>query len=334
MDVDSSVRKRERPGPWPWPRIGHLRHHKPRALCVPASYFKATPPRPAPTISIVTPSLQQGRFIARTLYSVLDQQYQALEYVVQDGGSNDETLDVLEAFAPLLTRWASEPDDGQADAINRGFAQTSGEIMSWLNSDDLLLPGALAYVARYFAEHPKVDVVYGYRLMIDDHDAEIGAWILPAHSDVALTLADHIPQETVFWRRRIWDAAGGRVDSSFTYALDWDLLLRFRAAGATMTCLPRYLGAFRVHDAQKSTTTEDVGEEECALLRERVHGRPVSINEVLHGLRPYLVRHVLVHTRRSALDRLRLRRVRVQTVPPEAWLRALKQPGSAVFQPR
>jgi glycosyltransferase involved in cell wall biosynthesis len=334
MDVDSSVRKRGRPGPWPWPRIGHLRHHKPRALRVPKSYFKATPPSPAPTISIVTPSLQQGRFIARTLYSVLDQQYPALEYVVQDGGSTDETLDVLEAFAPLLTRWVSEPDDGQADAINRGFAQTSGEIMCWLNSDDLLLPGSLATVARYFAEHPKVDVVYGYRLMIDDHDAEIGAWILPAHSDVALTLADHIPQETVFWRRRIWDAAGGRVDPSFTYALDWDLLLRFRAAGSTMTCLPRYLGAFRVHDAQKSTTTEDVGEEECALLRERVHGRPVSINEVLHRLRPYLVRHVLVHTRRSALDRLRLPRVRVQTVPPEAWLRAPKQPASQVFQPR
>jgi hypothetical protein len=334
MDVDGSMRKRGRPGPWPWPRIGHLRHHKPRALRVPASYFKATPPSPAPTISIVTPSLQQGRFIARTLYSVLEQQYPALEYVVQDGGSTDKTLDVLEAFAPLLTCWVSESDDGQADAINRGFAQTSGEIMCWLNSDDLLLPGSLAYVARYFAEHPEVDVVYGYRLMIDVDDGQIGAWILPAHSGLALTLADHIPQETVFWRRRIWDATGGHVDPSFTYALDWDLLLRFHAAGAKMACAPRYLGAFRVHEEQKSARAQDAAEAECGLLRERVHGRPVSIEEVLRRLRPYLVRHVLVHTCRCALDRLPMQRVRVRVHPPEPLPRALRNLDSAALEPR
>jgi len=322
-----------RVGSWPRPRIGHVEHYKPRPLRVPAKYLRAEPPSPAPTVSIVTPSFQQGRFLGRTLYSVVSQKYPALEYVVQDGGSSDETLDVLQRFGPLLLRWASEPDDGQADAINRGFAQTSGEIMSWLNSDDLLLPGSLAYVARYFAEHPEVDVVYGYRLTIDEDDRQIGSRIPPAHDDLALTLADYIPQETLFWRRRVWDAAGACVDPSFNYALDWELLLRFRDAGARMVCLPRYLGAFRVHDKQKSAIAYEVGLVEGASLRKRVHGRPVSIEEVLQRLRPYLVRHILVHTRRRALDRLPLQSVRVQTAALEPSLRALQNLGSSSSEP-
>ena len=197
---------------WTTPRIGILRQYDPKPLLVPEQYLLEAPPEPAPTISIVTPSYEQGRFLDRTLYSVASQGYPALEYVVQDGGSSDETLEVLRRYEPVLTRWASEPDEGQADAINRGFRNTTGEIMAWLNSDDLLLPGTLSYVARYFAEHPGVDVVYGNRLMIDENDAQIGAWILPAHDDVVLTYADFVPQETLFWRRRLWDSVGGSVD--------------------------------------------------------------------------------------------------------------------------
>jgi glycosyltransferase involved in cell wall biosynthesis len=302
---------------WAKPRIGILRHYEPKPLMVPASYQRTAPPDPAPTISIVTPSFEQGRFLARTLHSVVSQNYPALEYVVQDGGSSDETLDVLRSFDGLLTAWASEPDNGQADAINRGFQRTTGEIMGWLNSDDLLLPGSLAYVARYFADHPEVDVVYGNRVMIDATDGQIGAWILPAHNDRALTLADYIPQETLFWRRSIWDAAGGSLDTDFGYALDWDLLLRFLDAGATTVCLPRFLGAFRIHDEQKTSAADALGAAECARLRQRVHGRPMSTEEVLRELRPYFLRHVLVHTRQRIIDRLPLRRAHVRTVPFE-----------------
>jgi glycosyltransferase involved in cell wall biosynthesis len=282
-------------------------------LRVPAKYLRERAPNPAPSVSIVTPSYEQGRFLGRTLRSVLGQRYPALEYVVEDGGSTDETRDVLRRFGSLLTRWRSEPDNGQADAINKGFAGSSGEIMAWLNSDDLLLPGSLAYVARFFADNPDVDVVYGHRIMIDENDAQIGTWILPSHDDLALTLADYVPQETTFWRRRIWEAAGGHVDSSFSYALDWDLLLRFRDARAGMVRLPRYLGAFRVHDEQKSITNRDAGRAECALLRERVHGRPVSTEEVRKRLRPYLARHVVAHTGRCALERVPARRALVST---------------------
>ena len=125
---------------WTTPRIGILRQYPPKPLSVPATYLLVAPPDPAPKISIVTPSFEQGRFLERTVYSVVSQGYPSLEYVVQDGGSSDETVAVLRRFERLLTAWRSEPDGGQADAINRGFEQTTGEIMGWLNSDDLLLP--------------------------------------------------------------------------------------------------------------------------------------------------------------------------------------------------
>jgi len=305
---------------WVHPRIGMLRHYRPKPLVLPASYFDTRPPDHAPTISIVTPSYEQGRFLGRTLYSVISQEYPALEYAVQDGGSLDETLDVLRRFEPALTRWTSEPDAGQADAINRGFEGTTGDIMAWLNSDDLLLPGSLAYVARYFSEHPDVDVVYGHRLMIDENDGQIGKWILPAHDDFTLTIADYVPQESLFWRRSIWEAAGGSVDASFAYALDWDLLLRFREAGAKMVRLPRFIGAFRIHSEQKTTATNEVGVVECNRLRERMHGRAVSIDEVLERQKPYLRRHLVAHRLHQLGDRFPTRRVQVYTMPPEPWL--------------
>jgi glycosyltransferase involved in cell wall biosynthesis len=301
---------------WATPRIGRFRHYEPKPLSVPASYRRTRLPEPAPTITIVTPSYQQGRFLGRTIYSVVSQEYPRLEYVVQDGGSSDETRVVLRHFEPLLTRWTSEADDGQADGLNRGFRGTTGELMAWLNSDDLLLPGSLAYVSRYFAEHPSVDVVYGHRLMIDENDDQIGAWVLPPHEDLVLTLADYVPQETLFWRRRIWEASGGLVDANLAFALDWDLLLRFRDAGARMVRLPRFIGAFRVHDAQKTTVTHAIGEAECEALRLRVYGRAVTEDERVAGLRPYLARHLLAHARQRAIDHLPLRRDRVQVSPP------------------
>ena len=124
------------------PRIGHLRHHSAVPLTLPAGYWEATAPDPAPTISIVTPSYGQGSFIERTIASIVGQQYPRLEYVVQDGGSTDATVPILRHHEASLASWASEPDGGHADALNRGFARTSGEIMAYVNSDDLLLPGS------------------------------------------------------------------------------------------------------------------------------------------------------------------------------------------------
>jgi len=303
------------------PKIGRLAHSKPTPLRLPARYWRADVPDPAPSISIVTPSYRQGRYIERTIFSVVGQHYPQLEYVVQDGGSGDETVEVLRHHEAEIASWESAPDSGMSAALNAGFARTSGEIMAYLNSDDLLLPGSLAYVARYFAEHPDVDVVYGNRVLIDSGDRNVGVWVLPRHHDEALSLLDYVPQETLFWRRRIWDAVGGAFDPAFKFAVDWDLLLRFREQGATFAHVPHFLGAFRVHDGQKTQRQEVLGDLECNRLRRRVHGRQVSTEEAGSRLVRYRRRHVRAHLRQRLLDRLPLARREVQTVPENAWLR-------------
>ncbi len=280
----------------PRPKLGSLEHHEPMPLNLPRRYSKASPPADPPTVSIVTPSYKYGAFLERTIRSVLDQGYPALEYIVRDAGSEDGSREILERYAPRLTHWASEPDSGQANAINRGMAHATGEIMAYLNSDDLLLPGSLSYVASYLAKHPKVDVVYGHRVLIDEDDMEIGRWVLPSHDDGLLDWVDFVPQETLFWRRGIWEAVGGQMDEEFRFALDWDLLLRFRDAGAKIVRMPRFLGAFRVHAAQKtSAQVEELGEGEMARLRSRVLGREPERAEILRAMRGYLKRHIVLH---------------------------------------
>ena len=288
------------------PRLGNLNQHAPVELKLPPHYARITAPADAPRISLVTPSFRQAHFIERTLASVLDQGYPNLEYHVQDGASDDGTREILERYASRLTSWESRPDSGQTEAINRGFARTTGgEIMGWLNSDDILLPGALAYVADFFARHPEVDVVYGHRLLIDEDGRQIGRWILPAHSDAVLSWADFVPQETLFWRRRIWDKAGGRVDESFRFAMDWDLLVRFRDAGARFVRLPRFLGGFRIHAHQKtSAVISDIGFKEMDRIRERALGRLPTPLEIRKAVLPYLLKHCAADFRWRLRNRL------------------------------
>ncbi|SEI00412.1 Glycosyltransferase involved in cell wall bisynthesis [Rhizobium tibeticum] len=276
------------------PRLGQLNQYSPRPLSALKNPLLSGLPIAQPKISIVTPSFAQGRFIERTLRSVLDQQYANLEYVVQDGGSHDETIDVLKRYDDRLAGWASEQDTGQSQAINRGFAGTSGEIMAWLNSDDLLLPGSLAIIADFFDRNPDVDVVYGNRLMIDEADMEIGRWILPGHDSAVLSWADYIPQETLFWRRRIWEKAGGRIDETFRFAMDWDLLVRFRDAGAKFAHIPQFLGAFRIHEHQKtSAAITEVGFEEMDRIRKRTLGKVSDRAQIRRATAPFLLRHIV-----------------------------------------
>ncbi|MEP7070708.1 MAG: glycosyltransferase, partial [Usitatibacter sp.] len=287
------------------PKLGVLYQHPPCEMRIPESYSHTAPPAAPPKISIVTPSFKQAAFIERTLRSVLDQGYPNLEYYVQDGGSEDGTAEVLKRHEDRLAGWQSRPDRGQAQAINRAFAKTSGDIMAYLNSDDILMPGALAYVADYFERHPEVDVVYGHRVVIDDKDQQIGRWIMPAHDNAVLAWADFVPQETLFWRRGIWEKAGGRMDESFQFALDWDLLVRFRDAGARFARLPRLLGGFRVHPQQKTTLSiADTGFQEMNRIRQRVLGRVPTSEEVRKAVLPYLAKHMAKDFQWEIGDRL------------------------------
>ena len=170
------------------PRLNQLRQYPPRAVAADnGASATAGDPASLPTFALVTPSYKQGAFIRATIDSVLGQGYPKLRYVVMDGGSADATLDILASYGDRLDWW-SGPDLGQADAINNGFERVSGEIMGWVNIDDLLLPGTLAFVARFFRDHPEIDLIYGHRIIIDEQGQEIGRWVLPRHDPAALAL--------------------------------------------------------------------------------------------------------------------------------------------------
>lgn len=273
------------------PRLGTLYQYPPR----PVHYERFSKPADGPLkISIVTPSYQQGHFIEDSIRSVTEQTYTNWEYFVQDGGSSDTTLEVLRRHEQRIHGWASEPDSGQTQAINRGFAHTSGDIMCWLNSDDLLAPDAFAVVADFFSRHPEVDVVYGHRILVDENGYEVGRWVLPRHSDAILSWADFVPQETLFWRRSIWEKAGGSLDESFRFAMDWDFLVRLRDTGARFVRLPVFLGVFRVHAQQKtSAAINEIGFAEMTRIRERSLGRIPDHIEINKAVASYMAQHVL-----------------------------------------
>lgn len=278
------------------PKLGELQLYGPRDMSIPKWYLKANKPGAKPTISIVTPSYNQGIYLDKTIRSLITQNYPALEYIVQDGGSRDKSVEVLKRYDTFIKHWESVKDKGQSNAINLGFQHTSGEIMAYLNSDDILLPGTLHYVGEFFAAHPEIDVIYGHRVLIDQNDQEIGRWILPPHDNDVLSWADYIPQETLFWRRDIWEKAGGKIDESFRFAMDWDLILRFREAGARFARVPRFLGAFRIHQSQKtSSQISQTGVDEMDRLRERCLNRYVNPLEISQAIKKYLNRHLIYH---------------------------------------
>ncbi len=219
--------------------------------------------------SIVTPSYNQGHYIRETITSVLSQDYPLIEYVIQDSISTDQTAEVIASFNDPRLKASYEKDTGQADAINRGFIRTSGDIMAYLNSDDLLLPHALTQIAAYFEANPNVDALYADRVIIDERSNVIGHWRLPAHSFAVTRLVDYVPQETLFWRRTLWDRIGGKVDDSLQFAMDWDLILKFQAVGARIDHIPVFTGAFRVHASQKTQAALTVGKKEMRRVRSR-----------------------------------------------------------------
>ncbi len=258
-------------------QLGVLRHHDPRPIQWDRKLPKQgrLPDAQLPALVIVTPSYNQDKFLESTMLSVLNQHYPKLRYRVQDGGSTDRSVEIVRRHADRLASWECAPDRGQSDAIRRGFDQLPGEagdVMAWLNSDDFIAPRALRFVGEYFARHPQVDVIYGHRIIIDGHDGEIGRWIMPRHDPATLEWIDYVPQETLFFRRRAWDAVGG-LDPSFQFALDWDLLARFQQAGARIARLPYFLGCFRVHSEQKTSAhIHTTGHEEMTRIRTRIHG--------------------------------------------------------------
>lgn len=201
-------------------------------------------------ISIVTPSFNQGRFIGRTLQSVADQGVEGLEHLVMDGGSKDETVAVLQAFRPAV-RWVSEPDRGQTDALNKGIRVARGEIIGWLNSDDVYYPGAVAAVLQVFAAEPDVDVVYGMADHIDADDVVFEAYPTEPWDAARLAESCFICQPALFFRRSAVDRFG-LPDAALHYCMDYEYWLRLARGGARFRYLERKLAGSRMYADNKT----------------------------------------------------------------------------------
>jgi len=210
-----------------------------------------------PRITLVTPSFNQGAFIEETIRSVLLQGYPNLEYMVIDGGSSDDTIAIIKKYARWLTHWVSEPDHGQAHAINKGLERGSGVLMNWLNSDDCLLSSALGYIGAYFQTHPHTDIVCGFRRNVVGNQLTRRGRVHLRVDRYTLSRICYIAQETTFWRRRVWDTVGA-LDESFRFAMDYDLWQRMLAAGFEFHLIPRFTGIFRMHPASKGARWLDV----------------------------------------------------------------------------
>ncbi len=207
---------------------------------------------PAPLISVVTPSYNQAPFLEATIRSVLEQDYEALEYIVVDGGSSDRSVSIIEKYADRLAWWVSEPDLGQTDAINKGFARARGEILAWLNSDDTYESGALSEAVAFLQANPQVGMVYGDTNFIDARGRVIGRFdARQTDFDRLMRGAVYIPQQAAFFRADLWRQVGP-LDPTFYFAMDYDLWVRL-ARLAEIRYLPGRLWAnFRLHGAAKS----------------------------------------------------------------------------------
>lgn len=224
-----------------------------------------------PLVTIVTPSYNQKPFLVHTLQSIAQQDYPYIEHIVIDGGSTDGTIELLQR-APYPLHWLSEPDNGQAAAINKGFARARGEIMGWLNSDDLYTPGAIHTVVNLFLARPDVMLVYGDALAIDAQGRSYGlrANVKACNLQRLVRSGDHIVQPAVFWRAALWRELGP-LDESLRFTLDYEYWMRV-AQRYPLFYLPVCLARERLHQQTKTATGHLVRMQEIALVAHRYGG--------------------------------------------------------------
>ncbi|WP_088888907.1 glycosyltransferase family 2 protein [Leptolyngbya ohadii] len=256
-------------------------------------------------ISIITPSYNQGQFIADAIQSVNSQEYPDKEHIIVDAQSTDETLDVIKRYAHLShLKWISEPDKGQSDAINKGFKMATGDIVAWLNADDYYLPETFSKVAQVFTEFPKTDVIYGDTLMVDqdkkslkikkDHRFDYG---------VLLYYGCYIQSTTTFFRKSIIDA-DHLIDISYKLCMDYEYFVRLSSLGYQFSYLPSTLAAFRWHKTNFSVLYPQRRREETIKIKHQ-YGYKVTNNLRLQTLL-HDVTYFYFLAKRQALKQIRL----------------------------
>lgn len=227
-----------------------------------------------PRVTVVTPSYNQAQFLEETLRSVLLQGYPDLEYVVLDGGSRDRSADIVRRYAPWLAHWASEADGGQTAAINAGWRRATGEIVAYLNSDDLYMPGTVARAVEFLSRHPDVAIVYGACRIVNELSEPVGGPRAMVDASFAALLRYPLPQPTMFVRRSVLDRIGF-LDASLHCTMDWEFTLRAARAGLIIEAIPGPpLAAARVWPGAKTSNLFERCVEEALAIRDRLLADP------------------------------------------------------------
>lgn len=213
-----------------------------------------------PSISVVVPSYNQGEFIEETLLSIIGQQYPNLELIVMDGGSTDKTVDIIKKYESHISYWHSRQDNGQGDAINKGFEISSGDILCWLNSDDVYLPGTLFKVAQMLGKNDEKKLIYGGCILFSQKGEFTQGRLPPPFDAEKLTYFDYLQQPSCFWTKKLWQQTG-KLNESYNYVLDWDWFIR---ASKQCNFIPvnKYFSLYRLHDQHKTGTGKNVRNQE------------------------------------------------------------------------
>jgi len=257
-----------------------------------------------PKITVVTPSYNQGRFLEETIVSILDQKYPNLEYIIIDGGSQDNSVEVIRKYEKHLAYWVSEKDGGQYDAINKGFSRATGEVMAWLNSDDKYFPWTLHVVGELFGRFAPVEwATTLYPLCLDENGHAATCRHVDGFTRFGFMSGENLPggdwysreyiqQEGTFWRKSLWERSGGKVNSDLKLAGDFELWARFFSkGGAELHGVAVPLGGFRFQQNQKTSQQMDL------YLREAHEAL------LLHGGIPYSWWQTLVLKKLEKLQR-------------------------------
>ena len=252
-----------------------------------------------PLVSIVTPSYNQAQFLETTIESVVSQDYANIEYLICDGESTDGSQEIIQKYSSQISWWVSEKDQGQTDALNKGFARANGRILAWINSDDTYQPGAVSEAVAYLQAHPEAGMVYGDTNFIDENGRTIGKFNARQTDYTRLMRgAVYIPQQAAFFSADLWKKVGP-LNPTFYFAMDYDLWVRL-AKHAPLHYYPGHLWAnFRLHGEAKTIAADERCWPEMLRVHRREGGRPLSIIMIRYLARRLLAPLVMWRRKRN-----------------------------------